>query len=72
MINYVERAERRVLLQYKQATKFLEWIGILPSIVQGTIEQPAQAVADVLDLRTRKAGSSTSLALSWASPESKC
>lgn len=49
-MNHVEKARSRVIWQYRNATKFIEWVSTLPSSAQNYLEEPLQQIADLLDI----------------------
>lgn len=48
-----ERASGRIYWQYRNADKLRAWIDTLPAIAQGEIEDPAEIVADILNIDAR-------------------
>jgi hypothetical protein len=52
-MDHSERAQSRIHWQYRGAEKLREWIDTLPAIAEAEIEEPAQLVADILDIDAR-------------------
>lgn len=48
--NHSERAQSRIVWQYRNATRFRQWIDALPNVAQEPIENTALLIRDVLDL----------------------
>ena len=49
-MDHSAEAKRRILWQYRQGERYAQWIDTIPSIMQDDIEEPAQALRDVLDI----------------------
>lgn len=49
-MDHAQKALSRIIWQYRNSPKFLEWIQILPSIANQEIELPLQKLIDLLDI----------------------
>ena len=49
-MNLLEKALSRVLLQYKNSTNYINWISILPNVVQSEIEDTLDNIIEFIDL----------------------
>lgn len=49
-MNHVEKAQSRILWQYRNSPKFIAWISTLPAIAKAKLEAPLQVIADILDI----------------------
>ena len=52
-MNYSEKAMSRIYRQYKDSPKLKAWVDILPELGQVNFEDPAQIIADILDIENR-------------------
>lgn len=49
-MNLTEKVLTRVYWQFRNSPKLIEWMSILPGITQEQLENPAQIIADILDI----------------------
>lgn len=49
-MNLTEKVLTRIYWQFRNSPKLIEWMSILPGIAQEQIEDPAQIIADILDI----------------------
>ncbi|ABS47936.1 MULTISPECIES: DUF2612 domain-containing protein [Yersinia pseudotuberculosis complex] len=50
MYNHHKKALSRIYLQYKNAPKLVEWLGILPAISQSSLEEQITKINNLLDI----------------------
>ena len=49
-MDHSAQAKTRILWQYRNGASYRAWIDTLPAIAQTELEQPSQAIADILDI----------------------
>jgi hypothetical protein len=53
-MDHAQKALSRVIWQYRNSPKFLEWVQILPAIANQEIEVPLEVLSEILDFENQE------------------